>query len=98
MAEKQAETDSEVWTCMSCAEHPEFGSARLLTDHLVEKHGGHKKPQGKRQMLNHMDGAKWFGGSDEWTFDFGHGEIKVINSYRFQRRGEDAAWWGEGPE
>lgn len=98
-AQKQEEQkDTEVWTFQTCAEHPEFANSMLLTDHLVAAHGGHVRPQGKRHMLNHIDGTKWYGGSDEWTFDFGQGEIKVIFSYRYQRKGEDAAWWGEGPE
>lgn len=96
--EKEKPKEGEVWTCMTCSEHPEFANAKLVTNHLVAAHSGHVRPQGKLQMLSHMDGSDWYGGADQWTFDFGNGPVEIINSYRYQRRGEDAAWWGNGPE
>lgn len=90
-----ATQDTNAWTCETCEAKPQFEKQTDFIDHLVAVHQapGPENIKGTKRMLAHIDGRDWFGGSDEWTFDFGQGEVKAVNSYRQKRSRESQMYW-----
>lgn len=82
------------WQCFGCEGEPKFEYDAFI-EHLKTVHHAPEKPAGHKRMLNHMDGRDWFGGTDEFTFDFGHGEFKAHYYYKQRRSPESMAYWGD---
>jgi len=76
---------AETWKCETC--DTEIYDRTAVINHLKEVHGEtSSRPQGKREMVSHMDGATWYGGVDKWIMDCG---AIIIESYHFTRKKDD---------
>lgn len=76
------------WACETCDGQPTFDHDEFVK-HAQTVHGLAKDAKGKRSMMMHADGAKFFSTIYRWEFDNFSAQQKITT----QRTGADAAFW-----